>query len=239
MLQTLFVLAAIAIAVSTFLETQLLFAKAAGKRVAESYAVLALPRAQAFLLREVAAQVAVAGTSVTIAPAPLPADCISPSFCSMRVQATYTVTGSTTQSTGASTAQNVQTVSIVNEQRTALQITVDIIDSANNVIAARTTLATLRTFAAPPYAVLDGIQDTADDDGADAQTDTGGCDPGTPATCDTSAVGTLSDTRIHAAQTCAEDGNGGHCTGPAPVSIDAFASPTWTNGNATAPGWSR
>jgi hypothetical protein len=239
MLQTLFLLAAIGLTVSTILEAQLLFAKAAGKRIAESYAVAGAPRAQAFLLRQVAGEIAANGPSATLSPPPLPADCVSPTVCGLRITAQYTVTGSTAIAGGAATAENLQTANLAGEQRVAVQMAVDVIDEAGNIVAARTTYVTLRTFAAPPYAAFDGTLDAAADAATDAEPDTAGCDPANPGTCDPAATGPVDDTRIHVQLTCAENGNGGHCTGPAPVPSDVFANPNWTNGNVSSGGWSR
>lgn len=238
-LQTLFMLAVIGIAASTFLETQLLFAKAAGKRLAESYAVQALPRAEAYLLRQAAGQIAVDGPATTLAPPAMPADCVSPSYCSLKISATYAVTGSTMTVGGAATAQNLQTAALASEQHVSVKITVTATDASGNPIASHTALATLRTFAAAPYVAPAGLQDIAVDDTADAQTDTAGCDPASPTTCDPSVVATVDDTRLHARQTCKENGNGGSCTGAPALSDDTFANSAWTNGNVSATGWSR
>lgn len=242
MLQTLFLLGALALAVATMLETQLLFAKIAIRRTAESYIIAGTGVATNALLRQLAGEVLANGPGAALTVAPLAPQCAgSPSACSFKISATYAVTGSTIGGTGADVATNLQTDVLAQEARSSIQMVVSVTDAQGSPLLTRSELLTVRTFAAAPYAAVVGAADASAPTSLVAEGDGAGCDPNNPTTCDPNAS-VVDDTQIHDQRVCQEDGNGGLCpngNGTVPIDVDLFASPGWQNGNIAPPGWAR
>jgi len=241
MIQVIFLIGALALVVATMLQTQLLFAKIAVRRTAESYVSAATGVATATLLRQLAGEIASNGTGSALTVQPLAPQCATTGACSFMIGATYAVTGATTAGSGSDIAENVQADALAQEARVSIAMTVSVTDAQGSPLVSRSELLTVRTFDAPPYAAVSGVADGAAPTALVAEGDTAGCDPATPSTCDPDAsTAYLDPTEIFATRVCAPDGNGGTC--PAdnpPVGEDNFASPMWQNGNIAPPGWAR
>jgi len=225
------------------LETQLLFAKIAIRRTAESYVAAASGVATTAMLQQLAGEITANGPGATFTIAPLAAQCVAAAACGLKESAAYAVTGTTTgSSTGSAVAENVQTDVLAQETRTSIRMTVTITDAGGGPLVSRDELLTVRTFDVPPFAAVVGAADASAPSALVAEGDGAGCDPGNAATCDPGATA-VDDTQIHDQRACLEDGNGGHCTPPGSglpiLSQDTFASPSWANGNIAVPGWAR
>jgi hypothetical protein len=242
MVQVFFLVGAVALVVATMLETQLLFAKVAVRRTAESYLSAASGVATTALLRQLAGEIQANGPTAALTIGPLAPQCAATTACAFKVSATYAVTGSTIAANGSDVADGLETDVLAQETRTSIVMTVAITDALGSPLVTRAKLLTVRTFAAPPYAAVAGVADAAAPTALVAEGDTAGCAPGQAATCDSAATGAVDDTQIHTARVCQSDGNGGTCPDgddTDPVGEDALVATPWQNGNTAPPGWAR
>jgi hypothetical protein len=203
---------------------------AAAKHVAVRYAGTALERAQDELLESVAAQVASTGPSGPFsAPTPGPPLAACPTTpCAFVVATQSRLEGETAQtSAGESVAANLQQNSGVAEQRVAASLSSIVSNAGGGVLARATRRITLRTFAAPPYVALSGVDEPVAGN-ANVADFAGSCD----------GTRTCGDNRIHALLRCYDPVTPANCAGQKYRSADAFASKTWRNDNATARTWS-
>jgi hypothetical protein len=240
-LQTLVLLGALALAVTTMLETQLLFAKLAIRRTADSLVTVGTSVATSAMLKQLAGEIQANGPALPLTVQPLAAQCIAPGACALTVAAVYAVTGTTVSGAGPDAAANLDSDVLTQEARTSIMVTVSIGDAAGVPIVTRSQLVTVRTFAAPPYAVITGVADAAAPTPLVAEGDSGGCVAGT-ASCDSNAnAATTDDTRIFANRLCVPgigDKNGGTCPS-SPVDESTFVNQPWQNGNIPPAGWAR
>lgn len=219
------------------------FAQSEAKHAAQHYAVLQLQHARVTLQRAIAQQVQSGGPAgpfavADVPPAPLCADVAAP--CALYGGETFALEAASGWSSATLTALQTQTA--LAEDRVAARMTVTVTSARGVLLAARTQRATVRTFAAPPYALVAGVADAAGG-GSALEADSGGCNPAQMTQCDPGALSPgaaptpFSDTRIHALLVCRENGNGGSCAGATPRPADAFADRGWRNGNVSNSGW--
>ena len=245
----------LALCVGAALDGALALGRASAKHAAEHYAEMGLSQSRAALLGGIAAQVQ-AGVPQLEAPPPLPptAACSSATTtCPFSISATFALAGSTASSSNADAlASSVQSHPAIAEQRVAATIVQTVAGADGTPLAIRTVLATIRTLAVPPYAILEGFSDAAGARDAATAADAAGCDPTQPASCDArglaaaqtaAPVATMDpqDTRVRALSQCI-DGGSGACGGVRYVSADpsgVATSTPWFNGDAQAAAWSR
>lgn len=176
------------------------------------------------------------------------------------VRARITAASTTSTTTGADAASNLQ-AAVIDEQRVSAVVTVALTGPAGTVLGTRTRYLTYRVFGTAPYAVVSGSRDLATDDGQQsaAAGDSGGSDP---SAAPAGAV-SFDDTRIHVRLTCrtvianvvpfANDqqtagndslpwGNAAQAAYEVPCAspdapADVFRDERWINGNSDASGW--
>lgn len=238
----LFFVTLVALCVGALLDGGLAFARASVRHAAQHYAEAGFLQARAALVAGIAAQVQ-AGTQPLTAPADLSAPA-GP----FQTSAKFTLAGGTAAGTGGAggnvVATDLQTHQAIAEQRVAAAIAITIAAPDGTPLAARTQYVTLRTFAVPPYAIIEGTSDAAGARDVPTEADAAGCDPARPAACDANNSGsgtTPGDTRIRALSRCV-DGGSGACAGVTYIAADPANTPaatTWQDANAQSTGWSR
>lgn len=236
----LFFVSLITLALGALLDGGLAFARASAQHAAQHYAETGFLQARAALVAGIAAQVQ-AGALALSAPADLPA--LPGRFAT---SAKFSLAGGTAAGTGSgnAVATDLQTHPAIGEQRVAATIALTVAASDGTPLAVRTEYVTLRTFAVPPYAIIEGTSDAAGARDDPTEADAAGCDPARPAACDTNNAGAGAapgDTRIRALSRC-NDGGSGACAGLIYVAADPANTPAatpWQDANAQATGWSR
>ena len=251
----LFCVCIIGLCAGVVLEGGLAFARVSARHAAAHYAQVGLAQSREYLLAAIAEQIA-AGSKSLVAPGPLaPAPACSDAApqCPFTFGATFALSGTL----GDSGAPNVEATDIqlhpaIAEGRVAATIVNTVATVAGTPLAVRTEYVTLRTFAVPPYAAIDGITDAAAARDVPVEADAAGCNPSLPVSCDANnlSAGAMpapagsmnpADTRIHALRECV-DGGSGACGGQVYVNADPQHTPAqspWFNGNAQTNGWSR
>ena len=229
--------AVLGLCAGALLEGGAAFARVSARHAAQHYVEIALVRARAALLSDVAQQVA-SGVAALSAPAALgPAPVCVTSPCAFTSRATFALAGTLASTQNANvSAANLQTLPAISEGRVAATIAETITSSSGTPLAARTQYVTLRILKTPPYVALDGLSDAAASRDVANEADAGG------STGAQAPAGSMdpADTRVHALVRCV-DGGSGACNGQTYVSADPANAPAqtpWFNANAQWSGWS-
>jgi hypothetical protein len=204
---------------------------AAGKHLAVRYANAALERAQDDALDSLAAQVGAGGAAGPfVAPSPAPPySACATAPCAFVAATNVQLAGQTASGAGESVAANLQANTGVGEGRVAVLLASTITNANGGILARATRRITVRTFAAPPYVALSGVDEPVAGN-ANVADFAGSCDG-------SAACG--SDTRIHALLRCNDPVTPANCAGQGYRPADAFATSTWHNAAASTAAWSR